>query len=252
MTIQYASDLHLEFPENKAFVQAKPLQPKGDILLLAGDIVSFAVMDKHQDFFNYISDNFKTTYWLPGNHEYYYSDLAQKQSSFIENIKSNVHLVNNMTVKIEDARIILSTLWSKINLEKQWFIERNVSDFQVIKYNGFRFSIDAFNELHTNCLNFITTELKKSFSGKTIVATHHVPTLQHYPEQYRHSDINEAFAVELFDLIEHSVADYWVYGHHHSNTPDFVIGGTQLCTNQMGYVEHNEHLLFNPEKVLVL
>jgi len=36
--------------------------------------------------------------------------------------------------------------------------------------------------------------------------------------------LNEAFAVELFELIEDSGPDYWIYGHHHNNIPDFSIG----------------------------
>jgi hypothetical protein len=60
--------------------------------------------------------------------------------------------------------------------------------------------------------------------------------------------LNEAFATELFDIIELSEIDYWVYGHHHTNTPEFTIGKTKLLTNQLGYVQLNEHDLFEANK----
>jgi hypothetical protein len=59
------------------------------------------------------------------------------------------------------------------------------------------------------------------------------------------SDINEAFGVELYDLIEKANADFWIYGHHHCNVPPFNIGKTKLLTNQLGYVHNDEHLLFD-------
>ncbi len=89
-------------------------------------------------------------------------------------------------------------------------------------------------------------------ASKTVIATHHVPTLMNYPEKYKGDVLNDAFATELFDLIETNKPYYWIYGHTHSNTPEFKIGGTQLLANQLGYVHHNEHTLFNDEKVIVL
>ena len=81
---------------------------------------------------------------------------------------------------------------------------------------------------------------------------HHVPTFLNYPKQYKGDVLNEAFAVELFDIIESSSIDYWIYGHHHSNTPDFKIGNTSLLTNQLGYVQQNKNQLFSQNKAIVL
>lgn len=252
MKIQFASDLHLEFPHNKEFMKANPLQPTGDVLVLAGDIVPFAAMDKHKDFFRYVSDHFHTTWWLPGNHEYYQYDLSKKCGSLNEKIRSNVHLVNNLTVQQDDVRFIFSTLWSKINPADAWYMEMNVSDFHVIRCGKYRFSADQFNRLHEKCLDFVATELQQLYTGKTVVATHHVPTLLNYPEMYKDSLLNDAFAVELFDLIETTGPDCWIYGHHHHNARDFSIGKTRMLTNQVGYVKAGEHRLFDLTKTIEL
>jgi len=252
MLLQYASDLHLEFPANKEFLKQHPLQPVGEVLVLAGDIVPFAVMDKHQDFFSYVSDHFKTTYWLPGNHEYYHFDIAEKSGELHEKIRSNVFLVNNTSVVYENAKLIFSTLWSKISPGHQWEIERNMNDFHLIKHKGFRFSAEQYNRLHEESLTCIQAELNSVKNETVAVFTHHCPTFLNYPEQYKGDILNEAFAVELHDLIEASEIAYWVYGHHHTNTPEFTIGKAKLVTNQLGYVQRYENELFEKDKCIEL
>ncbi len=252
LNIQYCSDLHLEFPENRAFIKDHPLHPKGDILLLAGDIMPFSQMEKHDEFFDEICAKFKTVYWIPGNHEYYHFDAAKKNGVMNERIRENVFLVNNITIEQLDVRFIFSTLWTKISPLYEPHITYGMNDFRVIRYNGGRFSAIEYNRLHRESLNFIRGELNKNYTGKTILVTHHVPTFMNYPEQYKGSLLNEGFAVELFDFIEQSGIDCWIYGHHHCNTSDFVIGSTTMLTNQLGYVRAGEHHLFDPGKTFLL
>ena len=59
--------------------------------------------------------------------------------------------------------------------------------------------------------------------------------------------INSAFVVRMDDFIEHSLADYWIFGHTHYNSGGALIGKTQLLCNQLGYVHHGEHITFNPQ-----
>jgi predicted phosphohydrolase len=250
MTIQYASDLHLEFSQNRDFIKANPIQPKADILLLAGDIVPFNVMHKHADFFSYVSDHFKYVYWVPGNHEYYNSDLADRCGKLNEKIKDNVFLVNNIAVVYDDVQLIFSTMWSNISPMYAWQIERGMSDFHVIRYKGKLFSYEDYNQLHEESLLFLQHPLEEKNTVKNIIVSHHIPTFQHYPAEYKGSVLSEAFAVELFDFIESAGPDYWIYGHHHSNVSDFTIGKTKLLTNQLGYVKYGEHGAFDGGKIV--
>lgn len=250
MTVQYASDLHLEFPENKAYLDLHPLQPAGDVLILAGDIVPFAIMHNYNDFFSYLSDHFKTTYWIPGNHEYYHFDIATKSDQLNEKIRSNVILVNNTTIKLENADLIFSTLWSKISPEHENRLKLAMNDFRLIKYHEHRLKPQQINEFNKESVEFIEQELIKNKKTKKIVVTHHVPSFINAPDKYKGSILHEALGVELSGMIEKSGPDYWIYGHIHRNNPDFYIGKTILLTNQMGYVVKGEQSLFKTDKTI--
>lgn len=244
MRIQYCSDLHLEFNENREFIKNNPLIPMGEILLLAGDIMPFAMMDKPCDFFDFVSDNFEKVYWIPGNHEYYHYDIKDAPNPLNEKIKKNLFLVNNQQIKINDVNFIFSTLWSKIHEQNRWKIQQSISDFFVIKNNGSNLTALEFNELNKVCVNYIESALNEHKGEKSVVVTHHVPTLFNYPELYKNSPINEAFVIELFDFINSSNVSNWIYGHHHTNTPPFKIGNTQMLTNQLGYVKNGENKFY--------
>lgn len=249
MKIQYASDLHLEFPENRDFLKKNPIQAVGDILILAGDIVPFALLNRHTDFFKFLSDHFEFTYWIPGNHEYYHYDISQKCGSMNESIYKNVFLVNDTVLSHGNINFIFSTLWTRISPANQWEIERRISDFHVIKYNGSRYSADSYNKLHEQSIKFVRQAIENNSNEQSIVVSHHVPTFLNYPEKYKGDSLNEAFAVELFDLIESDGPNYWIYGHHHFNGPNFMIGNTILTTNQLGYIQYEENKKFNDKKI---
>ncbi|WP_319231074.1 metallophosphoesterase [Draconibacterium orientale] len=245
MIIQYCSDLHLEFPENKKFLIENPIIPVGEILILAGDIVPFRVMHEHSDFWNYISSNFKNVYWIPGNHEYYYFDIKERLGSFVENIRDNILLVNNTSFVHNKTRFIFTTLWTAISEAKKFMIQQGLSDFRVIRNNGQLLIPDDYNQMHKSCMQYLNHELSDGKFEKTIVVTHHVPTMLNYPEKYQGSYLNEAFAVELYDLIIDSDIDYWIFGHHHQNHCDFTIGKTRMLSSQLGYVQFDEHKDFS-------
>lgn len=249
MKIQYCSDLHLEFLDNRKWVLENPIIPKGDILILAGDIVPFKEIHQHQKFFDYVSSHFEQTFWIPGNHEYYNVDISQRSGSFEEQIRDNVTLLNNMVKTINGVRLVFSTLWSHISVEKQFLIEQSLYDFRLILKNEKRLTVDDYNQLHMESKLFLEETLQIKTEVPTVVITHHPPTFFNYPEKYANSNISEAFGTEMFPFIENNEIDYWIYGHHHCNVADFTIRKTTLVTNQLGYIKYNENENFRNDAV---
>lgn len=244
MKIQYLSDLHLEFAENFTFIEHNEFSITGDILIMAGDIVTFGYFEQlftpYKPFFDFLSENYKAVYWIPGNHEYYHTDIAKRRGAFKEEIYPNIFLVNNKVEEFDNCRIVFSTLWSKIQSANENIVQRSMSDFSVINNNGRILTPELYNSLFDEDFRFLQETLQIPYNGQTIIVTHHVPTLINYPLEYIGSPINDGFVTELKDFIEQNKIDYWIYGHHHRNTPAFTIGNTQLLTNQLGYVYRHE------------
>jgi len=221
------------------------IEAVGDVLILAGDIMSYEMRKQPSAFLDFIEANFEMTYWIPGNHEFYDYDLATVPDPLLEKVRSNIWMVNNQVVTYNNINFICSTLWSKINPVNALDIQRSIPDFHSIQWEGKRFTTRQFNQLHNQSVAFLEKAFRETKGSKSIVVTHHVPTLYQYPEKYRNSPLNEAFVTELYDTIHDSGAAYWVYGHHHSNVPEYSVGETKMVTNQLGYVQRAEHRKFD-------
>jgi Icc-related predicted phosphoesterase len=243
MRIQYCSDLHLEFEKNSKYLVNAPLSVKGDVLILAGDIIPLHDEFFNNTFFTFISHNYKQVFWVPGNHEFYYKDITEYSKSYNISLGSNINIINNVNLQYEDVNFVFSTLWSKISSANEKNIEQSVSDFDCITHKSRKFNSGDFNQLHNESLSFIEQSLKNK-KKKTVVVSHHMPSSLCNSSIQNASPINEAFCVDLTNFIRNCNANFWLYGHSHFNQKPLYIGNTIMLTNQLGYVHNNEHSNF--------
>ena len=248
MKIQYASDLHLEYPSNSYYIINNPLKVTGDILILAGDIhVINSEKYLENPFWDWASKNYKQVIIAYGNHEFYNDyDLSTMKDGFKLKIRENIYYYYNCVISIDDIDIIISTLWSYIQDKNKKACEDTIGDFKLIKWGEETLTSDLFNKEHKRCLDFVKKSLKESKAKTKIVVTHHVPSSLLVAKEFQGSDVNEAFTVDLTDFIKECGAKYWIYGHSHRNI-NKVIGKTSCICNQVGYISDEEEETFNHE-----
>lgn len=242
MKVQYASDLHLEFYDNSVFLARGPFKVSGDILVLAGDtlpLIEFESYKRHR-FFDWCADNFRETFLIPGNHEYYHNDIGMYPDEWSLHLRDNVTMYENVSVVVDDTEFILSTLWSHIPMSKWLTLKKGMSDFSLIKYNEKPFTATPYNKLHERDLAFIKKAVAESKAAHKVVVTHHVPSSLLVAPEFKNSSLESGFTVDLTDYIASSDIDLWVYGHSHRSI-ERIIGNTRMASNQIGYVSYGEY-----------
>ncbi|WP_187271013.1 metallophosphoesterase [Neolewinella aurantiaca] len=248
MHLQYLSDLHLEFPDNRLWLRQNPITPIGDVLVVAGDTHHLGPAFKKLDFWDFCAANFERTYVIPGNHEYYGGyDLGNNALSFREELRGNVILLNNHTEEYNGIRLVFSTMWSRID-HRVMDVFRGLYDFRVIRYCGRNLTVNDFNEVHEQCWAFLEKEIIEP--GPKVVVTHHLPSEQCNAPAFQGSALNEGFCVDKTRFIENNDIAAWVYGHSHRNVGDVEIGDTWLLTNQLGYIGYGEQKGFSDHKAV--
>ena len=254
MKIQYASDLHLEFADNRNLLElGGGLTPAGDILVLAGDISYIGDMEMmKRPFFDWCSEHFQETFIVPGNHEFYGGyDIAQTIEEYEFQYRPNVRYLNNKSVAMGDVELFFTTLWTRISPVFLWKVQRGMNDFRYGVLDGKRFCANDVDILNRRCVDWLRTALDASSAKTKIVVTHHCPTVRAAFNSYPGGVLNSAFQVDMDDFIQKHGADYWLYGHtHFAGGSGTVIGQTKLLCNQMGYVCYGENRDFVADAVI--
>jgi predicted phosphodiesterase len=243
LRLRYLSDLHLEFIKPSKMTELIEQIPSGfyDICILAGDIGN-PYQENYDIFMNFISENFKKSFVIAGNHEYYNrTKTIGETNEYLTNYFkkfNNITFLNNSYEYYENQCFIGTTLWSKI-MQPQYEINDIycIPNFDYIKYN----------RLNSINIDFLEDALEKN--ENCIVITHHMPSYDLLHPKYvtpRLAPYNQWFCSNLNDLLVRKMdkIDCWIYGHTH--TPSYrKLCGVPFACNPIGYPGENPNPCFN-------
>ena len=235
MRIISYSDLHLEFDHNWQL----PADINGDVLILAGDIISF----KDYTPLEHLLQNWKKpVLYIAGNHEYYTQSAMDIELQDFKNWAAktlpNLQVLNNEGTVIDDVHFFGGTMWTDFDggdIESIRQAELQMNDFKLIRNEyGAPLSAQDMILLHEDYLEKLKAWFEHSKNSKRVIITHHAPA-NNPNTQYADSELKPAFvASDILPLIQEYQPDLWVYGHTHE-CDDHVLGKTRILSNQLGY-----------------
>ena len=218
--IQFASDIHLGYQDQNFDFPVTD----SDVLILAGDVcVGFRAIE----FAQLIADRHgKPVLFVAGNHEYYMNDYQKLHQRFrdFSDKSENVFFLDCDVFELEGVRFLGTTLWTDYLLgghyaqdDLMYVAGNSLNDHVYINYGDEgAFKPSHALAIHKNARAFLEAELAKDYDGKTVVITHHAPSLRCVHPKFGINKVAGAFMSDCDDLIE--MADLWVYGHVHANT----------------------------------
>ena len=232
MKLHVLSDLYVEFG------QFDPPEVNADTVILAGDIHVrkkglLWALEKFKD---------KPVLYVLGNHEYYGKAIPRLREQLKEQAAgTNIQILENETVKIDDVTFLCCTLWTDFNLFDDPRSARLEATQVMTDYKKIRVSpryrtlrpIDTLG-IHKNSINWLRKEVEEYKDQKLVIVTHHAPSGLSVPDRYREDILNAAFASELDKFVASSGADLWIHGHLHAQK-DYKIGNTRVICNPRGY-----------------
>ncbi len=162
-----------------------------------------------------------------------------------------VTILENNVLDLGAVRVLGCTLWSDAKNQTQASMASVLPEYsRSVLPDGELLGFEDTLMAHLRSVEFLDTELRKPFVGKTIVMTHHAPSFMSVNERFktgRASSIAGFFATDLEWMIKRYKPDLWVHGHTHDKVA-YQIGDTQIICNPMGN-EGNE--AYAPEIVII-
>ena len=275
MLIRILSDLHLEFGYLNLPEMADEAQ---QVLVLAGDIGLASHSWSYVPFLEETSERFRDVIYIMGNHEYYRTSILRGFDKIRERVQfefapTNVHILDNEVITIDDVSFVCSTLWSDFDNHNPWSMytaEVNMSDFNIIRtgpksepYQRKFKPADAL-ALHVTAKRFVFDSVKeeKGKGRKVVVVTHHAPSVLSIGEKFKtpeYQALNGAYASKLEEEIFNSKPDLMIHGHTHTSFDyelvDELYGAgvaTRIICNPRGYHGQEINTGFNPTLVVDL
>ena len=233
MKIQIASDLHLEFLEER-FPACRVVEPTdADVLVIAGDI------HRNTRAIAAFADWPVPVVYVHGNHEAYheqYFDLVENMRA--ASCGSNVHYLERDEYILEGVRFLGCCLWTDYRLypgnplHAMQEAEQTLNDHRIIRTPQGCFTAQDALQIHQQSRDWLATKLDAAHDGPTVVVTHHGPHPNSIHPRYAGTLLNAAFVSDLTPLI--AKADLWIHGHVHDSF-DYAISGTRVIANPRGY-----------------
>lgn len=243
MKIQYFSDIHLEFGSCEFPVT------DADIVIAAGDI------GVDVDAIEWLAQAPGPVIYVAGNHEYYSGDLALTRKR-IERAAADakVDFLENMRVDLDDVRFLGTTLWTDFNGADTAIMDeavRSMNDFNYIENDGTPLRPEDLVAIHEDSLAWLEVQLAAAHNGKTVVVTHHAPSMKSWAGESETDVRRYAYCNDLSGLLRKYPVDLWVHGHIH-RVSDYRLGGTRVVCNPRGYHGHQQIDDYDPFRIIEL
>lgn len=249
MKFRVISDLHFECMKGKFynfmdnFLEYQKRE-YCDVLIIAGNTVSIDCTLYLELFLDKTRKQYDKIIFILGNREYYdhtdnkriyeiYKDnwINHVQDYYKKLVRNftNVHLLENDYIEIDNYILFGSTLFSPIDKQTHEYL----SDKYFINF-------DEYNELYKNSKkhleNFI--EINQENYKTKIIITHYIPS-KNLSDAFRYSKYCSGFCADCDDLMDNKIK-YWIYGHSHILNDTFYKNTRFICSPK-GYPTENMH-----------